>query len=279
MRSVLQRSIGQRKRWVTFAFFPGFVSKGFEFQNFKKASLAVEALYVFSYSKMRSEGEQQRVNSKIELTLCFWNFSSSLILFSSLNPKAKSHLQSRISHFIRDRIEFAGKVIHSNASAKIRDGDVVLTYGRSSVVEGTLLKAWENGRRFSVIVVDGRPALEGEYRGKSVESLENLILFSLFTNEPLLLTPFFLKSQAKFFFEPYFLIRFHASMGIWQLLALWFLELIWSFLELLLYWQTVHFMQELGLQVVRWWRIKEVYQWWSVARLTSLVIEFSWMVS
>jgi len=83
---------------------------------------------------------------------------------SPSNPlKAKSHLQSRISHFIRDRIEFAGKVIHSNASTKIRDGDVVLTYGRSSVVEGTLLKAWENGRKFSVIVVDGRPGLEGEF--------------------------------------------------------------------------------------------------------------------
>lgn len=33
---------------------------------------------------------------------------------------------------------------------------------RSSVVEKTILGAWEAGRRFNVIVVDSRPLSEGE---------------------------------------------------------------------------------------------------------------------
>ncbi|KAI8918904.1 hypothetical protein BC831DRAFT_481831 [Entophlyctis helioformis] len=45
---------------------------------------------------------------------------------------------------------------------KIKNGDVILTYGRSSVVIQLLLEAHAQGFDFRVIVVDGRPKLEGK---------------------------------------------------------------------------------------------------------------------
>lgn len=70
---------------------------------------------------------------------------------------------SRIDHFVRDRITYATRVIAQNlASSKIKDGDVLLTFARSSVVEQTIVEAWERGRRFQVIIVDARPLCEGE---------------------------------------------------------------------------------------------------------------------
>lgn len=81
--------------------------------------------------------------------------------------QAKAHIVSRIDHFVRDRITYATQAIASNlASDKIRDGDVVLTYAKSSVVEHTILEAHTRGTRFSVIVVDARPHHEGELRNE-----------------------------------------------------------------------------------------------------------------
>ena len=69
---------------------------------------------------------------------------------------------TKIDSFIRDRILLAGRVIEQHAIEKIKDGDVILTYARSSVVEGVLLEAKRQGKEFSVVVVDSRPLYEGE---------------------------------------------------------------------------------------------------------------------
>ena len=45
--------------------------------------------------------------------------------------------------------------------SKILDGDVILTYARSSVVELLLQSAHEQTVNFRVIIVDSRPMLEG----------------------------------------------------------------------------------------------------------------------
>ena len=55
----------------------------------------------------------------------------------------------------------AGKVIEDLAMSKIKDGDVILTYARSSLVEGVLRLAKDQGKRFSVVVVDSGPMHEG----------------------------------------------------------------------------------------------------------------------
>ncbi|KAI9001289.1 eukaryotic translation initiation factor 2B delta subunit [Trametes punicea] len=75
---------------------------------------------------------------------------------------AKDALCRKIDTYIRERIIIADQVIQETASNKIKDGDVILTYARSSVVEKVLLEAHTSGRNFSVIVVDSRPMLEGK---------------------------------------------------------------------------------------------------------------------
>ncbi|KAK7061503.1 hypothetical protein R3P38DRAFT_2829887 [Favolaschia claudopus] len=75
---------------------------------------------------------------------------------------AKDLLCQKIDDYIRDRIIIADEVIQDLACKKIKDGDVILTYARSSIVEKVLLSAYKQGKRFSVIVVDSRPLLEGK---------------------------------------------------------------------------------------------------------------------
>ena len=69
----------------------------------------------------------------------------------------------KIDNFIRDRITMADQVITSLGLQKIQDGDVILTYARSSVVQGLLLAAHAKGIKFKVIVVDSRPRFEGTH--------------------------------------------------------------------------------------------------------------------
>ncbi|KAJ7688446.1 hypothetical protein B0H17DRAFT_1068765 [Mycena rosella] len=83
---------------------------------------------------------------------------------------AKDLLCQKIDDYIRDRIIIADEVIQDLACRKIKDGDVILTYARSSVVEKVLLSAHKQGKRFSVIVVDSRPLLEGKELLKALTS-------------------------------------------------------------------------------------------------------------
>ncbi|KAG1858481.1 hypothetical protein F4604DRAFT_1684893 [Suillus subluteus] len=75
---------------------------------------------------------------------------------------AKNLLCQKIDDYISERITIADQVIQETAGTKIKDGDVILTYARSSVVEQVLVGAWDDGKQFSVVVVDSRPMLEGK---------------------------------------------------------------------------------------------------------------------
>jgi translation initiation factor eIF-2B subunit delta len=76
--------------------------------------------------------------------------------------EAKASLQSDIDRFIHGNIITADKVIVNHAITKIRDGDVLLTYGSPSVVEMIFNHAHDAGKKFRVVVVDSRPNLEGQ---------------------------------------------------------------------------------------------------------------------
>lgn len=76
--------------------------------------------------------------------------------------EAKGTLQSDIGRFINEKIILADKAIIRHAVTKIGDGDVLLTYGSSCVVELILLHAHELGKQFRVVVVDSRPKLDGQ---------------------------------------------------------------------------------------------------------------------
>jgi translation initiation factor eIF-2B subunit delta len=75
---------------------------------------------------------------------------------------ARHRLMERIEHFIRERITMADQLIVQNGLQKINDGEVILTFGKSSVVESLLLATKKKGVDFKVIVVDSRPLFEGK---------------------------------------------------------------------------------------------------------------------
>ncbi|XP_068433853.1 translation initiation factor eIF2B subunit delta isoform X2 [Clinocottus analis] len=75
--------------------------------------------------------------------------------------EAKSKLLSCIECYINEKIVLAAKAIAKYSIEKISDGDVILVYGCSSLVNHILCKAFEKNRKFRVIVVDSRPRLEG----------------------------------------------------------------------------------------------------------------------
>ena len=77
---------------------------------------------------------------------------------------AKQMLCQLIDTYIQERITFAGEVVvkHALQRGLVAEGDVVLTFARSHVVEKLLLTANAQGKQFRVIVVDSRPLLEGK---------------------------------------------------------------------------------------------------------------------
>eukprot|EP00256_Glycine_max_P013599 XP_003527132.1 translation initiation factor eIF-2B subunit delta isoform X1 [Glycine max] len=79
---------------------------------------------------------------------------------SHTESEAKAALCSDINQFINEKIILADKVIVGHAASKVRDGDVLLTYGSSCVVEMILLYAHDLGKQFRVVVVDSRPKFE-----------------------------------------------------------------------------------------------------------------------
>jgi translation initiation factor eIF-2B subunit delta len=85
------------------------------------------------------------------------------------------YLCTMIDEFIDKRIKSADELIMRNllglephTTPKIVDGDVVLTHGRSHVVEEALKYAHSLNTRFRVVVVDSRPRMEGRGLLKSL---------------------------------------------------------------------------------------------------------------
>ncbi|XP_051511383.1 translation initiation factor eIF-2B subunit delta-like isoform X2 [Myxocyprinus asiaticus] len=75
--------------------------------------------------------------------------------------EAKRKLQTCIDSYINEKIILASQAISKYAIEKISNGDIILVYGCSSLVNHILCEAFEKQRKFRVIVVDSRPRLEG----------------------------------------------------------------------------------------------------------------------
>ncbi len=87
------------------------------------------------------------------------------------DAEAKKGLCDAIDIFIRERVTFADQVIARSAAEKIKDGDVIMTYAKSSVVQRTLILAHEEGKKFRVIIVDSRPLHEGKHLAATLVEL------------------------------------------------------------------------------------------------------------
>ena len=75
--------------------------------------------------------------------------------------KHRKRLIEALERFQWERVTVAGEETAANACDKVADGDVVLCYCYSEVVVRSLLMAREQGTRFSVVVVDSRPRMDG----------------------------------------------------------------------------------------------------------------------
>lgn len=83
--------------------------------------------------------------------------------------------------FIRERVTAADKLIRETAAPKIVNGDVILTYASSSIVEQTLLQAHNAGTSFSVIIVDSKPLFEGKTLARKLASQGLKVRYYLIT--------------------------------------------------------------------------------------------------
>lgn len=86
----------------------------------------------------------------------------------STDSEAKQSLCEAIDLFIRERITLADEVIAREASVRIEEGDVIMTFAKSSIVEKTLIGAHRSGISFKVIVIDSRPMFEGKNHARSL---------------------------------------------------------------------------------------------------------------
>jgi translation initiation factor eIF-2B subunit delta len=85
--------------------------------------------------------------------------------------EAKEHILEQLDGFIRERFTLADELICRSAGDKIKDRDVVLVYGKSSVVEKALIASWKAGKLFRVVVVDARPLFEGKNLAQSLANV------------------------------------------------------------------------------------------------------------
>lgn len=100
---------------------------------------------------------------------------------STPESTAKADLCDAIDEFIRERITVADQVISISAAEKISDGDVILTYAKSSIVQQTLVEAFRQGKKFRVIVVDSRPLFEGKNLARALATIGLQVQYALTT--------------------------------------------------------------------------------------------------
>ncbi|KAM1145969.1 hypothetical protein ACFX2I_037861 [Malus domestica] len=112
-----------------------------------------------SWSSSHNPGKMSRLHERHHATcsiicqILTCSFRRSSKSHHDTHQEAKASLQLDIERFISKKIILADKVMVKHAVSKIRDGDVLLTYGSSSAVEMLLLQSQELGKQFRVEVV------------------------------------------------------------------------------------------------------------------------------
>ncbi|MDI1489321.1 MAG: hypothetical protein OHK93_008599 [Ramalina farinacea] len=103
----------------------------------------------------------------------------SAVDISTPEEQAKSDLCIGIDNFIREKISVADQVIAASGAERIKDGDVIMTYAKSSIVEKTLAEAFYQGKRFKVVVIDSHPLYEGRNLARALVDLGVEVQYSL----------------------------------------------------------------------------------------------------
>ena len=103
----------------------------------------------------------------------------SAVDISTPEEQAKTDLCVGIDNFIREKISVADQVIAASGAERIEDGDVIMTYAKSSIVEKTLAEAFYQGKRFKVVVIDSHPLYEGRNLARALVDLGVEVQYSL----------------------------------------------------------------------------------------------------
>lgn len=75
--------------------------------------------------------------------------------------EAKEILHETIEQYLLERLEYADRAIAQHAITKLQNGDVLLTFGHSEVIDVLLSTAHKEGTDFYVWVADSRPLAHG----------------------------------------------------------------------------------------------------------------------
>lgn len=75
--------------------------------------------------------------------------------------QAKVSLCDSINTFLQNRIRLAGELVSQHGNTKINNEDVILVFTDASVVVATMERAYHDGKRFRVVVLDSRPLYDG----------------------------------------------------------------------------------------------------------------------
>ncbi|KAK2804289.1 hypothetical protein FQN51_002380 [Onygenales sp. PD_10] len=106
------------------------------------------------------------------------------VAISAVDPscpesEAKESLCDFIDSFIREKVTFADQVIANSAAQKVSDGDVILCYAGSNIVQKTLLTAHSQGKKFRVSIIDSRPLFEGRKLARTLAEAGLQVQYSL----------------------------------------------------------------------------------------------------
>ncbi|XP_037035828.1 translation initiation factor eIF-2B subunit delta isoform X2 [Bradysia coprophila] len=94
--------------------------------------------------------------------LKFIKWQISQLPANQTDAESKEHLLESVDTYVRDQIEKAAQAISIFVQEKISNGDVILTFGCSSLICHIIEEAQKRNVDFSVIVVDSRPHHEGQ---------------------------------------------------------------------------------------------------------------------
>ncbi|EGR31578.1 hypothetical protein IMG5_106300, partial [Ichthyophthirius multifiliis] len=103
-------------------------------------------------------------------------------------------LCQQINYFIKQKIYNAQELIIQIGLQFINNGDYILIYAHSQVVESLLIQAHKKGKQFTVIVVDNPPFNEGKQLFNNLTKQGIQCIYTLLSN-----VPYFIKKTSKIF--------------------------------------------------------------------------------
>ncbi|EAS01605.1 translation initiation factor 2B subunit, eIF-2B alpha/beta/delta family protein (macronuclear) [Tetrahymena thermophila SB210] len=155
---------------------------------YKELTNCIDSLYSF-LETFRAHPEGLKTAFKYVKNIVSYLVKSTI----SIEPQ-KKWINQQIDVFIKQKILNAQELMIQTGLELIKNGDVILVYARSQVVENLLLTAFKKGKQFTVIVVDNPPFHEGKLLLQKLSEAGIETIYTLLSN-----IPYFIKKASKIF--------------------------------------------------------------------------------